>query len=109
MDTETIEALRQRWSDRIMSPGNRDGLWDYAANYNYFDQNDHNKLQTGIAAHEAVGHAGNFPKGNFPGDYSDFYKPIAEREGKSVEEIVPIRKKFAPTYWGGWNGEAEFT
>jgi hypothetical protein len=101
MDTDTIEALRQRLSDRIMSPGNRNGLWDYAANYNYFDQNDYNKLQTGIAAHEAIGHAGNFPKGIFPRDYSDFYKPIAEREGKSVEEIVPIRKKFAPTYWGG--------
>lgn len=104
MGTEAIEALRQRWSDRIMSPGNRNGLWDYAANYNYFDQNDYNKLQTGIAAHEAIGHAGNFPK-----PYSDFYKPIAERESKSPFEISrSFSKKFEPTYWGGVNGEAEF-
>lgn len=73
--------------------GNTYGAQDYLNNYNFFDRNDYNKLQTSGAAHEAIGHAGNWPK-------ADFYKPIAEREGKPVEEIVPIEHKFWPTYWG---------
>ena len=73
--------------------GNTYGAQDYLNNYNFFDRNDYNKLQTSGAAHEALGHAGNWPK-------ADFYKPIAEREGKPVEEIVPIEHKFWPTYWG---------
>lgn len=82
--------------------GNIYGLQDYLNNYNYFDQNDYNKLQTSAAAHEAIGHGGNLP---LPSD--QFYKPIAEREGKSIEEIVPIEKKFWPTYMG--RELAEFT
>lgn len=85
--------------------GNRNGLYDYFNNYNYFDQNKYNNMQTSVVAHEALGHGGNYAK-----DTSSFYKPIAEREGKPLNEIVPIKEKFAPTYWSHeTNGLSEFT
>lgn len=88
--------------------GDVNGLYDYFHNYNYFDQNKYNNTQTNVIEHEAIGHGGNQAKSK-----SEFYKPIAEREGKSVEEIVPIDKKFTPTYWNNemadGNGIDEFT
>ena len=80
------------------------GIADYFKNYNHYDRNKYNKTQTNVVAHEALGHAGNFPK-----YYLGFYEPIAKREGKFVEEIVPLYRKFWPTYWGPSGGEAEFT
>lgn len=85
--------------------GNHNGLYDYFNNYNYFDQNKYNNMQTSVVAHETIGHGGNQAK-----DTSSFYKPIAEREGKPLNEIVPIKEKFTPTYWSNEpNGLNEFT
>lgn len=100
MSQDTIRRLHHPYTGGI------NGLYDYFNNrYNYLSRNDYNNTQTSVVAHEALGHAGNFPV-----DFTSFYRPIAEREGKSFNEIVPIREKFLPTYWGqGSNGEAEFT
>lgn len=92
--------------DRMRKPvtGNFNGLYDYFNNYNYFDQNKYNNMQTSMVAHEALGHGGNYA------NISSFYKPIAKREGKPLNEIVPIEEKFAPTYWSyDHNGLHEFT
>lgn len=93
---------------RIPFLGDVNGFNDYFHNYDYFDQNTYNNTQTHVIAHEAIGHAGNSPV------FEDrFYKPIAEREGKPIDEIVSIDKKFLPTYWSNQasqgNGLYEFT
>jgi hypothetical protein len=97
MRYDAMESLRRAKGIK----GDFNGLKDYFNNYNYFDQNRYNKLQTDSVAHEAIGHAGNYP------DKARFYEPIARREGKSVKEIVPIEEKFWPTYWK--RGVSEFT
>lgn len=111
--TRTVYSspLNQNMISKMRIPllGDLNGLNDYFNNdYNYYSQNDYNNTQTHVIAHETIGHAGNAAVPD-----SQFYKPIAEREGIPVDEVVPMDKKFLPTYWSNkaamGNGLHEFT
>lgn len=112
--TRTVYSspLNQNMMSKMRIPllGDLNGFNDYFNNnYDYYDQNDYNNTQTHVIAHEAIGHAGNMAALD-----SQFYKPIAEREGKPVNEIrTSFQQKFLPTYWSDQaaqgNGLYEFT